>query len=163
MSSEEMIMKAKMIVPALVIAIVVFAATLSNAQVRDETVLTWEVLTENWNDLIGGVLDLNDEEAEAFWPLYETYMSEVGAVWQQRIALIRQYLAHRTTMSAEEARQILADSMLARKKRVELDLKWSDVFDDVLPPQKVVRLFQAENKLETMMAMEIVRDVPLYQ
>jgi hypothetical protein len=52
---------------------------------------------------------------------------------------------------------------LARKKRVELDLKWSDVFDDVLPPQKVVRLFQAENKLETMMAMEIVRDVPLYQ
>ena len=156
-------MKAKMIVPALVIATVVFAATLSNGQVRDETVLTWEVLTENWNDLIGGVLDLNDKEAAAFWPLYETYMSEVGAVWQQRIALIRQYLAHRTTMSAEEARQILADSMLARKKRVELDLKWSDVFDDVLPPQKVVRLFQAENKLETMMAMEIVRDVPLYQ
>jgi hypothetical protein len=107
MSSEEMIMKAKMIVPALVIATVVFAATLSNAQVRDETVLTWEVLTENWNDLIGGVLDLNDEEAAAFWPLYETYMSEVGAVWQQRIALIRQYLApdpRRLHVGQEEAR-----------------------------------------------------------
>jgi hypothetical protein len=163
MSSEEMIMKAKTIVLALVLMTLVVVVAPSHAQVRDETVLTWEVLTENWNDLIGGVLDLNDEEAAAFWPLYETYMSEVGAVWQQRIALIRQYLAHRTTMSADEARQILADSMLARKKRVELDIKWSDIFDDVLPPQKVVRLFQAENKLETMMAMEIVRDVPLFQ
>ena len=156
-------MKAKTIVLALVIATVVFAAAPSNAQVRDETILTWEVLTENWNDLIGGVLDLTDEEAAAFWPLYEKYLGEVGAVWDQRISIIEQYLAHRTTMSAEEARQILADSMLARKKRVELDLKWSEVFDDVLPPQKVVRLFQAENKLETMMAMEIVRDVPLYK
>lgn len=156
-------MKAKTIVVALVLVTLVFAAAPSQAQVRDETILTWEVLTENWNDLIGGVLDLTDEEAAAFWPLYETYTGEVGAVWEQRIAIIKQYLDHRTTMSAEEARQILADSMLARKKRVELDLKWVDIFDDVLPPQKVVRLFQAENKLETMMAMEIVRDVPLYQ
>lgn len=156
-------MKAKTIVVALVLVTLVFAAAPSQAQVRDETILTWEVLTENWNDLIGGVLDLTDEEAAAFWPLYETYAGEVGAVWEQRIAIIKQYLDHRTTMSAEEARQILADSMLARKKRVELDLKWVDIFDDVLPPQKVVRLFQAENKLETMMAMEIVRDVPLYQ
>ncbi len=156
-------MKAKTILLALVLVTMVLAARPAHAQVRDETILTWEVLTENWDDLIGGVLDLSEQEAAAFWPLYETYKGEVGAVWQQRIALVKQYLAHRTTMSAEEARQILADSMQARKKRVELDLKWADVFDDVLPPQKVVRLFQAENKLETMMAMEIVRDVPLYK
>ena len=30
-----------------------------------------------------------------------------------------------------------------------------------LPPNKVTRLFQAENKLETVMMMEIAKDVPL--
>jgi len=155
-----MIMKTKTTVLVLAIAILMLAAP-SNAQVRDETILTWEILTEQWNELVAGVLDLTEDEAAVFWPLYEKYGDKVGAVWDERIALIKQFLAHRTTMSPEEARQILHDSMQAKLKRVEIDMQWAEVFDAVLPPTKVVRLFQAQNKLETMMAMEIVRDVPL--
>jgi hypothetical protein len=44
---------------------------------------------------------------------------------------------------------------------VALERAYADRFDDVLPPAKVVRLFQAENKLETMMSMEIAKDIPL--
>ena len=160
MNVGEMIMKTKTIVLVLAIAILMLAAP-SNAQVRDETILTWEVLTEEWNDLIAGVLDLTEEEAAVFWPLYEKYGDEVGNVWDERIALIKQFLAHRTTMSPEEARQILDDTMQLNLKEVKIEMKWAEVFDAVLPPNKVVRLFQAQNKLETMMSMEIVKDVPL--
>ena len=40
-------------------------------------------------------------------------------------------------------------------------MKYAKIFDDVLPPNKVTRLFQAENKLETTMNIEIAKDVPL--
>ena len=153
-------MKTKITVLVLAIAILMLAAP-SNAQVRDETTLTWKILTEQWEELIAGVLDLTEDEAAVFWPVYRKYSAEVGAVWDERIALTKQFLAHRTTMSPEEARQILTDSLQAKMKRVEIDMKWAEVFDAVLPPTKVVRLFQAQNKLETMMSMEIVRDVPL--
>ncbi|MFV2073741.1 MAG: hypothetical protein ACC742_13965 [Thermoanaerobaculales bacterium] len=153
-------MKTKTTVLALTLVALMLAAP-SSAQVRDQTILTWEVLTEQWNDLIAGVLDLTEEEAAVFWPLYEKYGAEVGKVWDERIALIKQFLAHRTTMSPEEARQILDDTMQLNLKEVKLEMKWAEVFDAVLPPNKVVRLFQAQNKLETMMSMEIVKDVPL--
>ena len=153
-------MKTKITVLVLALAVMMAAAP-SSAQVRDETILTWKVLTEEWNDLMAGVLDLTEEEAAVFWPLYEKYGAEVGAVWDERIELIKQFLAHRTTMSPEEAREILDASMRVNLKEVKLEMKWAEVFDAVLPPTKVVRLFQAQNKLETMMAMEIVRDVPL--
>ena len=153
-------MKTKTTVLVLALAALIVAAP-SSAQVRDETILTWEVLTEEWNDLIAGVLDLTEEEAAVFWPVYEKYSAEVGAVWDERIALIKQFLAHRTTMSPEEAREILEASMRVNLKEVKLEMKWAEVFDAVLPPTKVVRLFQAQNKLETMMSMEIVRDIPL--
>ncbi len=42
-----------------------------------------------------------------------------------------------------------------------LEREYADLFDDVIPLNKVVRLFQAENKLETTMMMEIAKDVPL--
>lgn len=52
----------------------------ASAQIRDETVLTYEVLTEEWDDLIAGVLDLTDEEAAGFWPLYEEYKAAKGTL-----------------------------------------------------------------------------------
>jgi hypothetical protein len=42
-----------------------------------------------------------------------------------------------------------------------LEREYAGLFDDVIPLNEVVRLFQAENKLETTMMMEIVKDVPL--
>ena len=49
----------------------------------------------------------------------------------------------------------------AHVARLELEMAYAEKFDDVLPPNKVTRLFQAENKLETAMMMEIAKDVPL--
>lgn len=58
---------------ALVAVVAVMALAISNPvaaqQVRDQTKLTYEVLTSEWADLIGGALDLTDAQAEAFWPV----------------------------------------------------------------------------------------------
>ena len=47
------------------------------------------------------------------------------------------------------------------QQMLDLEMDYAEKFDDVLPPNKVTRLFQAENKLETAMMMEIAKDVPL--
>lgn len=59
------------------------------------------------------------------------------------------------------ARILLDQSFAVQKQLLELAMEYADVFDDILPPNKVVRLFQAENKLETAMMTEIAKDVPL--
>jgi len=153
-------MKVKTVLLVITVA-VMFVAGPANTQVRDETILTYEVLTEEWIDLIGGVLNLTDAEAEAFWPIYEEYAAVKGALWDERIDVIKLFLSGYDTMGPEVARGLLGASFEIDSKMVALERAFADRFDDVLPPAKVVRLFQAENKLETMMSMEIAKDIPL--
>jgi len=150
---------------ALAVALAAVAVALSNPvaaqQVRDETRLTYEVLTSEWTNLIGGALKLTDEEAEAFWPLYEEYGKAKGELWNKRIDVIKIFLRSYNEMTPETARLLLDQRFSIDKQMLELEMEWAKRFDDVLPPNKVTRLFQAENKLETAMQMEIVKDVPL--
>jgi hypothetical protein len=149
----------------LVAVVAVFAVALSNPaaaqQVRDQTKITYEVLSSEWTNLIGGVLNLTEEEAEAFWPLYEEYGAAKGELWNKRIDVIKIFMGSYADMSPEMARILLDQSFAIDKEMLELEMAWAEKFDDVLPPNKVTRLFQAENKLETAMNMEIAKDVPL--
>ena len=141
--------------------LVLFAVGSAQAQIRDETVLTYQVLTEEWHDLIAGVLDLSEEEAAGFWPLYKEYSKLKGTLWSERIDVIAMFLTGYDTMGADIARGLLNASFEIDGKMLALEREYADKFDDVLPLNKVVRLFQAENKLETTMMMEIAKDVPL--
>ena len=147
----------------LLVAVALFVLSLSSAQaqIRDETILTYEVLSEEWESLIGGVLDLSAEEAEAFWPLYGEYTTAKGLLWEERIDVIAMFLAGYETMGAEIARGLLSASFDIDEKMLAVEREYADKFDDVLPLNKVVRLFQAENKLETTMMMELAKDIPL--
>ncbi len=152
-------MKNKIVVLAVIL--VLFTLGSASAQIRDETILTYEVLTEEWDDLIAGVLDLTEEEAAGFWPLYEDYTSLKGMLWAERIDVIAMFLTGYDTMGAEIARGLLGASFEIEGKMLALEREYAGLFDDVIPLNKVVRLFQAENKLETTMMMEIAKDIPL--
>ena len=141
--------------------LVLFTLCTASAQIRDETVLTYEVLSEEWSDLIGGVLDLTEEEAAGFWPLYEEYMGLKATLWEERIDVIAMFLTGYDTMGAEIARGLLGASFEIDGKMLAVEREYADLFDDVIPLNKVVRLFQAENKLETTMMMELAKDIPL--
>ena len=143
---------------ALVVAI---SNPVAAQQVRDETKLTYEVLTGEWTNLIGGALDLTEEEAAGFWPLYKEYGAAKGELWDRRIDVIKIFLGSYKDMSPEMSRILLDQSFNIEKQMLELEMAYAKKFDDVLPPNKVTRLFQAENKLETTMMMEIAKDVPL--
>jgi hypothetical protein len=139
----------------------VSAGTAQAQKMRDETTLTYQVLTEEWDTLIGGVLDLNDEEAEAFWPVYREYKTARGELLKERIDLIAMFLAGYDTMGDDIARGLLDASFEIDAKKLALKREYAVKFDEVLPLNKVVRLFQAESKLETTMMMEVAKDVPL--
>ncbi len=152
----------KVVLIAVVAAVaVVFPNPVAAQQVSDQTILTYEVLTSEWTDLMGGVLDLTEAEAEGFWPLYEEYGAQKGELWNRRIDVIKIFLGAYKDMSPEMSRILLDQSFNIEKQMLELEMKYAQLFDDVLPPNKVTRLFQAENKLETTMMMEIAKDIPL--
>lgn len=146
----------------LAMAVSLVSAGAAQAQkMSDETTLTYQVLTEEWDKLIGGVLDLSDEEAAAFWPVYREYKAARGELLKERIDLVAMYLNGYDSMGDEIARGLLDANFEIDAKKLALKREYAKKFDEVLPLNKVVRLFQAENKLETTMMAEVVKDVPL--
>jgi hypothetical protein len=152
----------QVVLVAVAVALAIAVANPVAAQaVRDETKLTFEVLTEEWDGLIGGALKLTDAEAEAFWPLYREYKTAKGELWRKRIDLAKIFVGSYHDMSPEMARLLLDQMFAIDKAMLELEMAWAERFDEVLPPNKVVRLYQSENKLETTMMAEIIKEVPL--
>jgi hypothetical protein len=146
----------------LVMAVCLVSAGTAQAQkMSDEATLTYQVLTEEWDSLIGGVLDLSDEEAAAFWPVYREYKAARAELLKERIDVIAMFLTGYDTMGDDIARGLLDTSFEIDAKKLALKREYAEKFDEVLPLNKVVRLFQAENKLETTMMMEVAKDVPL--
>jgi hypothetical protein len=149
----------------LVVFLAVLAAVMSNSvaaqQASDRTMLTYDVLVSEWNNLIGGVLDLTEAEAEAFWPVYEDYRAERNETINRKKDLLKIFVGSYNDMKPEMARILLDQSFAIEKEALETKMKYAEIFDNFLPPNKVTRLFQAENKLEVTMNAELVKDVPL--
>ena len=51
------------------------------------------------------------------------------------------------------------------QNQVRLDLRkyYTREFAEVLPPRKVLRLWQIENKLDTILDAQLTKDIPLAQ
>ena len=149
----------------LITCVAVLAVVMSNPvaaqQASDQTMLSYEVLTEEWSNLIAGALDLTEAEGDAFWPVYKQFRLERKALTNRRKDVIKIFVDSYSEMSPEMSRILLNQSFAIDKEIIELKMKYADLFDDVLPPNKVTRFFQTENKLETVMKTEIAKDVPL--
>lgn len=154
-------MKKFVLIAVMAIAVVAMSNAVAAQHASDQTKLTYEVLTEEWDNLIGGALALTDAEAKAFWPVYEEYSKAKGELWSRRIDVIRIFMGSYNDMSPEMSRILLNQNFAIDEDMLELEMKYAEIFDNFLPPNKVTRLFQAENKLETAMQMQIVKDVPL--
>jgi membrane-bound ClpP family serine protease len=143
------------------IVIAVALSVSASAQTRDQKPLTADAVEAERSTLIGEALDLTSAEAKAFWPLYGAYRKEIAAVNGRRFQITMEFVQKQGKLTDEEATRMLADYIGVERDYLGIDEKYAEEFSRVLPPQKVIRLFQAENKLNTRLAAELTKSIPL--
>jgi hypothetical protein len=113
--------------------------------------------------LVADNMGLTESEAKGFWPVYEGYQKGLAAINQRIVKLIESYAAeYRADTLTDEKSKKLIDEMVAIEQ-AEVDLKKSYVpkLNKVLPPKKVARYLQIENKIRAVVKYEIAGGVPL--
>lgn len=100
-------------------------------------------------------LNLTSSEAERFWPLYNDFQSKKNSIQIQRIQLNRKFNQEATTMS--DAEMSAAGDKLVELEVLETELavKFHKSVKEVLPPEKVLRLYQAENQYKVQLLNEL--------
>ncbi|RPH78389.1 MAG: hypothetical protein EHM88_16085 [Candidatus Rokuibacteriota bacterium] len=126
---------------------------------------TMEVLREKVRAdkklVVALALDLSESEATGFWPVYGAYQSDMVAHYDRVAKLISDYATAYQKMTDETATQLLGEFLALQSDHAALLQRYVPRFQRVLPPRKVARFYQVENKIRAMVDYELAREIPL--
>jgi hypothetical protein len=106
-------------------------------------------------------MQLTEGEAKAFWPVYEKYQDELFLLRVRTVKLIKDYADNYEKMTDATANKLLDEYMAIEGIGPKLRQAYLPKFRKVLPPVKLVRYYQIENKIQAAVMYELGRTIPL--
>jgi hypothetical protein len=115
--------------------------------------------------LVSKNMDLTESEAKAFWPVYEQYQKALGAINQRIVKLIESYAAdyRANTMTDEKAKKLTDEYVAIEKGEAALKESYVPKLSKALPPKKVARYMQIENKIRAAVKYQLAGEIPFVQ
>ena len=110
--------------------------------------------------VVAAVLNLTEGEAKSFWPVYNAYQSDMVTHYNKLLKLIDAYGEAYNAMSDATATKLLADYLALERSHVKLLSDYVPKFEKVLPPKKVARLYQIENKMRALVNYDLAGQIP---
>lgn len=150
----------------LVVFLVLFVAAIgvpANAQVSDETVLTFKVVTEDYDDLVKEAMALTDQQWTAFEPVFNEYKAAMHPVFEKRITLIKEFVKRKGVLTEAEAKTALGVILDIERDEWLTQRDFQDEFLKVIPAARVLRFWQVENRMMLVMLSSAAKDIPMAQ
>jgi hypothetical protein len=115
--------------------------------------------------VVAANMELTESEAKGFWPVYEQYQKDLTAINQRIGKLIESYAAdYRANTLTDEKAKTLIDEMVAIEHiDGALQESYAPKLMKVLPPKKVARYLQIENKIRAALKYELATNIPAVQ
>ncbi len=149
-----------------IVWVVLFAVLLATplwSQQEKEIELTRLALQRQRDDLVNQFMQLNLKEVGAFIPVYEEYRTEMGKLGDRTQRVILDYAENQDNLSDQKALAMLDEWLKIKEAEVKLRMKSVEDFKRVLPPKKVLRFFQLDNKFDAIVNYNLSGSIPLVQ
>jgi hypothetical protein len=113
--------------------------------------------------LVAASLELTESEAAAFWPVYDSYQSDLmkinGRLAQAILAYADAYNAG--PVPDDKALSLLNEILSIEESQLKLQRDYLPRVGKVLPGAKVARYFQVEGKIRAALRYEMAVGIPL--
>jgi len=113
--------------------------------------------------LVGAVMQLDTEDAAAFWPIFRDFEAEYMKFGEGVVALIKNYCENYATMTNELADQLAAKLLDLEQERNGLKRKYYLKFKDALDAITAARFLQVENQLERIADLQVSSELPVME
>ena len=135
----------------------------SNEEGNAEFAAARELLAAGREDIIRDEIRFSEEEAMAFWPAYNAYHKDIREVRDRQADVVTAYLRAYSdgTVPKELAESLVDDYLDIKRDIIKVQQKHLAKFRKILPPRKVTRFFQLENKLDAELDVQLARFLPL--
>jgi len=138
-------------------------ATSAGAQAATDIELTRAHIQKSRQTIIAAAVDLTEDESLAFWPAYRDYRVDMARLGDRLVKVIMEFVAAEGTLNDEQTNRLLDEYLDLKAKEVSVRQKHVKILRKLLPPAKVTRFFQLENKLDAVVNFELAASIPLAQ
>ncbi len=155
-----------LIVTVLMVVVVAFATpAMTQDKPSDNMQILREKVKADKKLLVAANMDLTESEAKGFWPVYEAYQKDLTTINQRIARLIESYAAdyRANTLTDEKAKKLVDELVSIEQAEAGLKASYVPKLSAVLPPKKVARYLQIENKIRAVVKYELADGVPLVQ
>ena len=150
---------ARVLAAAVLVGLAAGAAT---AQTVKETLeVTRQAVESQRRVLVSGALPLTDAEANAFWPLYDAYEKERRPLDERANKLVADFLAGASSLTDAQAKAMVEEALGIDEGKLRVRRGYLGRMLKAIPPRKVARFFQIDNKLDAVVRADISRHIPL--
>ena len=112
-------------------------------------------------DIVAKTMELDAEEAAAFWPVYKKYEAEATVLGDERLAIITDYAEDFDALTDEKAKDLVTRAVALEGKEHALKERYLQEFLAVLPAKVVARFYQVENRINNLIDLELSSQIPL--
>jgi Spy/CpxP family protein refolding chaperone len=146
---------------AAVVSAVLVAHRAAGQTVKEKLDITRETVENQRRVLVAGSLPLTEGEAKAFWPLYDAYEKERRGLDERANRLVAEFLAAAAALSDAQAKAMTDEALKVDEDRARLRRAWYERMAKAIPPRKLARLYQIDNKLDSVVRADIANQIPL--
>lgn len=113
--------------------------------------------------IVHETMQLNDQQAAIFWPIYREYRAEQSKLIAEKLAIVTDYATNFSTMTDAKADQLAQQVMQLDEKRMALREKYYATMKKALSPIVAVRFFQVEHQLQLLVDLQIASNLPIIE
>ena len=155
----------KSVCAAALAALLLSPLALAQESAADNNAILLEKVRADKKLLVASNMKLTEQEAAAFWPVYEAYQKDLDALNGRIKDAVKSYAdafqAGSGTISDDLAKQLLDQALDIEADEVDLRKSYVPKFSKVLPAGKVARYYQIESKIRTAVKADLARGIPL--
>ena len=100
-------------------------------------------------------INLTSEEAERFWPVYNDYQKQKSQIQREKIMIIRDFNQNESTLSDNQLAEMGDKLIKYIADESSLAVSFHKKVKEILPPEKVIRYYQAENQYKIQLLKEL--------
>jgi hypothetical protein len=111
--------------------------------------------------MIAQNMEMTEEQAKAFWPLYESYQKDLDKLGDRMMKLIQDYAKDYQAMTDGLAKRLTDEYLDVESERQALRKAYLPKFRKILPDTQVARYYQMEQKIHALASVELAAQIPL--
>jgi hypothetical protein len=140
-------------------------AAAPNKPAPDTMQILREKLKADKKLVVAANLDLEPNEAKAFWPIYEEYQKELAKINKRSADLINAYAAayRAGDVKNDQARKWTDEAIAIEAAAVDAKRAVVAKLNKAMSGKRVARYVQIENKIRAVVNYELADAVPLVQ